>query len=152
MKNVFVFIVCVLLLCSCSDGLEKEAKKHLNNYIEEFAHNPDTYKIRNMKTIYNTDSVCIIQFVGNGENLFGGHKSTHYEYVFVKARDKKGSDKFKYMEVLVNLDGDDYDYCKPVIEQGENMRKFFKDMTDDELIYFSAWSKALMSGRDIEIR
>ena len=56
------------------------------------------------------------------------------------------------MEVLVNLDGDDYDYCKPVIEQGENMRKFFKDMTDDELIYFSAWSKALMSGRDIEIR
>lgn len=155
MKNVFVFIVCVLLLCSCSDGLEKEAKKHLNNYIEEFAHNPDTYKARNMKTVYNNDSVCIIQFIGKGENLLGGHKSTHYEYIYVMIRDEN-ENKYKAHEVLVNLDKKS-DYNIPILKQCEEVvGKINSEFKEDiggyksQLVYLIAEGKALLHGRLVE--
>ena len=153
-KYIFV-IVSVFILCSCSDGLEKQAKKHLDDYIEEFAHNPDTYKARNMKTVYNNDSVCIIQFIGKGENLLGGYKSTHYEYIYVMIGDEN-ENKYKAHEVLVNLDKKS-DYNIPILKQCEEVvdkinSEFKEDIGEykSQLLYLIAEGKALLHGRLIE--
>lgn len=155
MKKYICIIIGVLFFCSCSNGLEKEAKQHLQEYIDEFAHNPDTYKMKNIETVYNNDSVCIIQFVGKGENILGGHKSTHYEYIYVRTKNKD-NETYKDSEVLVNLDKKS-EYNNPVLKQCDKIINLisseFNENIDEyrsQLIYVTAQGKALLHGRDID--
>lgn len=153
MKNIIYILLSLLLLSSCSSGLESKAKKHLHKYIEEFAHNPETYEIKNMKTVYNNDSVCIIQFTGIGENLLGGHKSTHYEYIYI--RTKNDNNTYKDNEVLVNLNGEtEYNY--PILKQCDKLINLINsdynyDLKEyrSQLIYITAQGKALLHGRTV---
>ncbi len=143
MKNVFVFIVCVLLLCSCSDGLEKQAKKHLNNYIEEFAKNPDSFKTKQMKTVYNTDSLCVIEFVGKGQNGFGGYTSSHYEYIYLRTKLKDGS--YRFSEALINLDEGRKSFSEQIQEYQTK-----DNMTKEKYIRICAESKCIFDGRVVK--
>lgn len=98
--SVLAVMLAVVVLSSCNT-FEHKAKKKMRETINEFAKNPDSYKVVNEKVVFSNDSVCVISFVGKGENGFGGYASSRMEYYLTK-RNIKG--ETKYEEALVDLD------------------------------------------------
>ena len=96
-------MIAVVSLSSCN-SFEKKAKKQMRETINELAKNPDTYKVVNEKVVFSNDSVCVISFVGKGENGFGGYTSNKIEYYLTKRHTKDG---VKVEEALLNLDDED---------------------------------------------
>lgn len=147
MKN-FIFVLTMLLFCGCSNGLEKKAKEHLNEWVEEFAHNPETFKLRKIDVVYSNDSVCIIHYIAKGENRLGGFTSSHMEYVFVRMRDESNN-TFEYREANSNMDDDKS--AAPVMDAAENLMVITKGQVKKaDLIYLCATSKTLLAGRKVK--
>lgn len=98
MKKYITFIIGVLLIASCSNGLENRAKEQLKKTMKEKLDNPDSAKLTNVKTELNNDSLCIIHFKCKAQNGLGVYNSTDYEYIYLKC------DKDCYRESLIDLD------------------------------------------------
>lgn len=107
MKKAFVVFIITLFFVSCSKGLENKAVKQMKETLNELAKNPESLKLSKKKTIYNNDSICVLQFIAKGQNGFGGYNSSHYEYILVRIRDGKDPNKITYNECLIDLDEND---------------------------------------------
>lgn len=115
MKKILMFmaiVIAVVSLSSCNsfedkakNPLEDKAEKQLRVTMEEFAKNPETFKITNEKVIFSNDSMCTISFIGKGQNGFGGYSSSELEYTLVKCKDNKG--KIIYYESLLDMENED---------------------------------------------
>lgn len=157
MKNIFVFIIGVILITSCSNGLEKQAKEQLKKTMKEMLKNPDSATLTNVKTELNNDSLCIIHFICKGQNGFGGYTSNKYEYIYIKINDKKEGASY-YKESLYNLED-----AEPVVtaakelqhealenakNEPEKIDKIQKDSIG--IIYIVAYSRSIFRGRKVE--
>lgn len=101
---MFMAIMIAMVSLSSCNSFEKKAKKQMRETINELAKNPDTYKVVNEKVVFSNDSVCVISFVGKGENGFGGYTSNKREYYLTKRHTKDG---VKVEDALLNLDDED---------------------------------------------
>lgn len=158
MKRFVIFILGVLLIMSCSNGLEKQAKEQLKKTMKEMLKNPDSATLTNVKTELNNDSICIIQFTCKAQNGFGGYNSTKYEYVYLKIENK---DKTIYKEGVFNLEK-----TKSVIKKAKDFsnsisnignKDIKKSKSPDELeidsintIYLIAIGNLIFSGREVD--
>ena len=98
MKKVIMFLLLAVIMVgvtSCN-SLENKAKEQLKETIGDVMKNPDTFKMRNEKTIISNDSLFVMTFSGIGENSYGGHSNQKYEYVFIKNK-PKDEDEITYM-------------------------------------------------------
>lgn len=90
MKRI-VFLLPILLislLISCTqNNIESKAKEQMKKTIKELAKNPDTYKISNIKTMFIDDSLVVLNFIGKGQNGFGGYSTSKYEYIYAIKND-----------------------------------------------------------------
>lgn len=85
-KYLLYSLLLSIIVISCStkaDDYENSAKKQIKNVMKKVAKNPDTFRISDIETAYKLDSICVIRFVGIGENSFGGHNSSKYEFVML---------------------------------------------------------------------
>lgn len=117
MKKFFVIAILSVVLCGCSnktDEYERLAKEQLEKVIKRVAKNPDTYKISEVKTAYKQDSICVIRFIGHGENSFGGSSASRYEFVMVSTQ--QNTEDQITMCMLTDLD------------EGESVLKTYKKM------------------------
>lgn len=119
--RVLAVMQVVVMLLSCN-GMEHKAKKLLRDTMEELAKNPDTYKISYEKIVFSNDSMCVISFIGRGENGFGGVASSKYEYSLIKLADK---DKTDYIEVLLDMDEDN--------ERNKSIKRLIKKIDSGNL-------------------
>lgn len=158
MKNLIILLATVLLF-SCSSGIERKAKKHMKETMLELAKNPETFKIDNVKTIINNDSLCVLQFTTRGQNGFGGYSRSSCEYYYVRSKDRDGAIKdYEYVE---NLDDDKSQgtlksQAERAIRKYPELKKELneKEMSEKEKLEYTAYSLAkvfcVISGREIE--
>lgn len=121
----------LMILFSCTNGLKPRALKHMKSTIKELAKNPDSMKLTNIETAFNNDSLCVIHFIGKGQNGFGGYSSSHFEYIFIKIRDGKDPKKITYAETLLDLDENNE-------ITGEQNESIMKEMSEDDISSFKA--------------
>ncbi len=134
MKKVFLVFVALAVsfsIVSCG-GLESKAKKQMKETMMEMAKNPDTFKMINVKTLINNDSLCVIHFVTKGQNGFGGWSTSRIEYIFIKRKRPKDSD-YKYKECIVDLDDCNGEEMKPfsVIDESKIEESDYKKVEHD---------------------
>lgn len=142
----------LLLIISCSKGLESAAKEQMEKTMKELAKDPSSIQISNVETKFNNDSICIIHFKLSGKNGFGGVSSSNIEYVYmIKSKDGV---KSKW-ETIKKLDEEESilsqarkDYEEKKWETDTN-----KNLSDDDkkawYIFFTAEFNMMFSGRKV---
>ncbi len=85
---MFLLLAVIMVGVTSCNSLENKAKEQLKETIGDVMKNPDTFKMRNEKTIISNDSLFVMTFSGIGENSYGGHSNQKYEYVFIKNKPK----------------------------------------------------------------
>ena len=98
------FIICVSLVSmfGCTNGLESEAKKQMEETMKELAKDPSSIQISNVETMFSDDSICILHFKFSGKNGFGGVSSDEMEYVYLTYHDSEN--EFITKETVFELD------------------------------------------------
>lgn len=144
-----IFLCCsLLLLCCCNNNLniERLAEEQANKTVREFARNPKSVTVSDVKTIFKTDSTCVLHFTFRGQNGFGGYSRQEIEYIYYLA------DTNRAYECIIDLkeEGSKYEEFK---RSGLNLLpKSDGTHTEEDLI---GWIKggvniyAIMSGRKI---
>ena len=86
MKKITLYCL-LLLLCSCNNGLniERMANKQAHKTAKEFARNPESVKISDIETVFQSDSTCVLHFTLRGQNGFGGYTRQEVEYIYYLA-------------------------------------------------------------------
>lgn len=69
---------------STKDKLLVEAKRGLQNYINDRARNPETFKMSDTRIEYLSDSACVIKFRFVAENTMGGHVNGKAQWIWLK--------------------------------------------------------------------
>ena len=70
-------------MISCSNRIEKDAKKQMEQTMRELAKDPSSLQISDIKTMFANDSLCILHFRVSAKNGFGAIRSSLYEYVYL---------------------------------------------------------------------
>lgn len=163
--SILTAIIGIFLLYSCNTGspIERKAKQSLRKLIEETARNPKEFDILKEKVAYSNDSICIITFIGRGENGMGGKSVADYEYTLIK--DNK---EVKYSEVLLDLDDDDSarrslsayikkcdegtldDNLKEPLDKLMDEKKMTKEQAKAFMVYVYATVNCIMNGQEVE--
>lgn len=121
------------------------AEKGLADFIDKYAVNSETYKVKNLKTLYLSDSLCVLHFKAIAENNFGGTGTDYMQYFFIKDGDK-------YFDKLEETSGDlekpdiswmtDIHESLIVKDNGKNdLYNFprYKQIKDGDRTYLRAW-------------
>lgn len=61
-----------------------QTEKNLREWIDKNAINPEDFKVSNLKVVWATDSLCVINFRAIGENGFGGHVRNEFQYLNIR--------------------------------------------------------------------
>ena len=158
--GLLLAVIAVGVMSSCN-SLESKAKNQLKETITEVMKNPDTFKMRNEKTIISNDSLYVMTFSGIGENSYGGHSNQKYEYVFVK--ETKDDNEVSYMEYIGEADDKTSVsglYKRLTKHESDATERHMADVlinegrTEEEAIAIQTFTQALIkciiSGREIE--
>lgn len=142
----------LLLIISCSKGLESAAKEQMEKTMKELAKDPSSIQISNVETKFNNDSICIIHFKFSGKNGFGGVSSSDIEYVYmINTKDGVKSKwesvrKLDENESILSLARKDYKEKKWETDANKNL-------SDDDkkawYIFFTAQFYMIFNGREV---
>ena len=101
MKKIFFLIIaCIMISCESVTKIEKEAKESCSKMLMELAKDPTSVQLTNFRTVYQTDSVCILHLVFSAQNNLGVMVSDEMEYIYYVDNTQK-------YEVCVNLNEQD---------------------------------------------
>lgn len=85
MKKI-LFALIAVLLASCSqmsDSLEDKATDQLKKTMKEVLNNPDDATLSGVRTEYQSDSLCVIEFTLKAKNGEGKMISQSMEYLYI---------------------------------------------------------------------
>lgn len=142
MTRLIYILFAMILLCACGHSTESKAKAQMVKTIKDLAKDPDV-KVSNIKTVFDNDTLVIMQCVVRGLNGFGGYTRSEMEYVYLyDHKDKKAK------EALLDMD-------KSVIKQASEAYKESLEMNPanaDSIthIVMSAVINLAFRGRDVE--
>lgn len=90
MKRIILVSMAVMSLvmgCSRTYGITERAKKQLpvslKEYINEFVPAIGDIDIRNLKTVYENDSICLLQFTAACKDTSGQDRQVDLRYVYL---------------------------------------------------------------------
>jgi len=102
MKKVLYLLVTVLLL-SCGQvgqkSIEDRATEQLKKTMKEALNNPDDATLSGVRTVYQSDSLCIIDFTLKAKNNEGKRITQNVEYIYID------TDKMSDKELSGQLEG-----------------------------------------------
>lgn len=82
-KHLFLLILAWLIVaCNGTSKIVKDATQQCNNLMTELAKDPSSVKLSNFRTVYQTDSICILHFVFTAKNGLGVERSEDAEYIY----------------------------------------------------------------------
>lgn len=153
MKKI-IYLLFLAVFCSCSNGLQDEAKKQMEKTFKELAKDPSSVSFNNVKVMFDNDSVCIINLNLSAKNGFGAIMTKEYEYVYLI--DMKDSTKSKLemvrdlseKESIMNMARNDYqakDWSK-----GSYVDKLSDEDKKAYYIYFNAYITSIFGGRKVD--
>ncbi len=89
MKKILFLVSAVVLLSACSSDakVEKAAKEQCNKLFVEIAKDPSSVKLSDFRTVYKTDSLCILHLVFTAKNGLGVENSDDMEYLYYVGQD-----------------------------------------------------------------
>lgn len=115
MKNFVWLYSLILLLCSCSSSIERDARAQMELTMKELAKDPSSMKIADVKTMFSNDSLCILHFRFSAKNGFGAMRTSLYEYVYlIRQLSSKNETR---LESVINLEDKDE---KSVLDQARS--------------------------------
>ena len=83
-KILFALIAVLLVSCSqMSDSLEDKATDQLKKTMKEVLNNPDDATLSGVRTEYQSDSLCVIEFTLKAKNGEGKMISQSMEYLYI---------------------------------------------------------------------
>ncbi len=178
MKN-FIIIALILICMSCSKNIEDEAIEHLKIMMKEIVNHADEAELVNARTVYQSDSLCVISFTLKAPNGKGDIISTPMEYLYIDTKingqrlcaesityddlfdfPHVKSEEEREIERELADEGFDMDYIikKPV---GFIKTKYRNELIkwahhdpnhpkiEDKLMFSAAWLKLLIRGREV---
>ena len=146
-------IFLLVLMCSCSNGLEKAAKRQMQETMKELAKDPSSVQITNVETMFSNDSICILHFKFTGKNGFGGVASYDMEYVYMTVKEK--DDNIETKETVIDLDKKESilkkarDSYREKTWETDNNKNWSEDDKKAWYIYFHAQLYMIFNGRDV---
>lgn len=120
-KLLILLLTCTIVSCS-SPSLEKVAKKQCTILLTEVAKDPSSVKLTNFRTVYQTDSLCILHAVFTAKNGLGVETSDDIEYIYYV-----GNDNNVY-ESYLDLSEEDSIFVNEQDMQVVNRYTFYKDL------------------------
>ena len=86
MKNILMLVL-TALLAGCSqitgESIEDRATDQLKKTMKEVLNNPDDATLTGVRTEYQSDSLCVIEFILKGKNGEGKMISQNMEYIYI---------------------------------------------------------------------
>lgn len=82
MKKVLVLAMMALVLVGCSKSAEDYAKERAVVCMKKYARDPSSVDVSDIKTIYASDSLCVLNFTLRAKNGFGGNSVHRIEYIY----------------------------------------------------------------------
>lgn len=77
-----VLFLCLCLMCiACTKDIETDATDHLKVLMREILNKPEDASLVNPRTIYKSDSLCVIDFTLKAPNEYGTITAMEYIYV-----------------------------------------------------------------------
>lgn len=143
MKKAMMIMAALMLLAACSHGgsLAKVAVKRLPVSLDlamrEQMETVESPKIKNVKVIYDCDSLCVVQCKAGAKDVYGETRSETVRYFFVK-------DMFMSRATGVPSYGDLVVGGKYL--KGKEIREFQKSMRDkagETYIYYLSASRSV---------
>ena len=84
MKKIPLMLLFMLLVTACSTTpkIEKNAQEQCTKLFTELAKDPSSVKLSDFRTVYRTDSLCILHLVFTAKNGLGVETSDDMEYIY----------------------------------------------------------------------
>lgn len=89
-----MLIACCFISCDSTSKIEKEAKQKCNDLFTELAKDPSSVKLTDFRTVYKTDSLCILHLVFTAKNGLGVETSDDMEYIYFIGSDNKAYESY----------------------------------------------------------
>ena len=140
MKKSLLFITVVMaLLSSCGmRDIEQEANEQLKATMREMAKRPDDAKLLNVRTVYKSDSLCILQFNFYGKSAIGLESSSPMEYIYLydnsdgrKTRYECWTDLDPVLSVSLTMDDEERETAKKMAEDGFDYEYLMEHKVED---------------------
>lgn len=152
-RVLLISLLAIIAFASCSD-IEPTAKEHLKSIMREYLKNPDTAKLEDVKAVYKSDSLCVLDFKCRAQNSYGGYVSSNMEYIYFQLRDTLGNDVPLECIAKIGTDKND-DFSNTVLESSDDLyNKYIQEGRDsiskDETVKRVALIRCLLKGRQVK--
>lgn len=137
MKKILIFMALVMaLLSSCSTrDIEQEANEQLKATMREMLKRPDDATLMNLRTIYKSDSLCILQFTLKSKNALGMDMVSPMEYIYLadgkKAKYETWTDLDPLFPTGLTMDDDEQEIAKELKEKGYDYEYVMEHKVED---------------------
>ena len=151
--SVLAIMLAVVALVSCNvkpkqppKPAEKpfvtQTKKNMYKWIDKNAINPEDFKVSNLKVVWATDSLCVINFRAIGENGFGGHVRKEYQYFNIKVDGVLWEfvDDDRYENGVLNSAKDGLKYDMMFYKKDKTYLRLLKNKTKAGKIFLNAYA------------
>ena len=128
---MIVSAACMFL--SCSKDIEKDAMEHLKLMMKEVLPQTKGAELLNVKTVYKSDSLCVIDFTLNAPESDGSRDVFPLEYIYI---DVVNGDTPIRGESITNLDKRASIFYEPSESENAYAERLAKDGVDMKYIIF----------------
>ncbi len=138
MKKVLIMIAVVMaVLSSCSTkDIEQEATEQLKATMRETLKRPDDATLANLRTVFKSDSLCILQFTLKSKNSLGMDMVSPMEYIYLVGAFKANYEAWTDLDPLfptgLVMDDKEMEVAKQIAKQGFDY-EYLMEHTVDEI-------------------
>ena len=94
-KIPFILLLALLVsACNSTPKIEKVAQEQCTKLFTELAKDPSSVKLTDFRTVYRTDSICILHLVFTAKNGLGVETSDDMEYIYFISNDNKAYESY----------------------------------------------------------
>lgn len=80
--SFILLLACIVAACNTTPKIEKAAQEQCTKLFTELAKDPASVKLTDFRTVYRTDSICILHLVFTAKNGLGMETSDDMEYIY----------------------------------------------------------------------
>ena len=143
-KFTFIFLLaCLVAACNTTPKIEKAAQDQCSKLFTELAKDPESVKLTDFRTVYKTDSICILHLVFTAKNGLGMETSDNMEYIYYIGEDGN------IYESYVDLSQNDSIYLNETELNNIKKLTFYSDLNYEDAMKHRIISQLNEEGRNV---
>lgn len=143
-KFTFIFLLaCLVAACNTTPKIEKAAQEQCSKLFTELAKDPESVKLTDFRTVYKTDSICILHLVFTAKNGLGMETSDNMEYIYYTGEDGN------IYESYVDLSQNDSIYLNETELNNVKKLTFYSDLNYEDAMKHRIISQLNEEGRNV---